>query len=73
MKAAQEIDSGIGPTAQRHDRNAQGGRAHARHTRDVLFGVRVDPPDGAGARNAAGKTLKRVMRDEYWKDSAVKI
>jgi acyl-CoA synthetase (AMP-forming)/AMP-acid ligase II len=24
-------------------------------------------------RNAAGKTLKRVMRDEYWKDRAVKI
>ncbi|MEP6833998.1 MAG: hypothetical protein ABJB74_11410 [Gemmatimonas sp.] len=21
-------------------------------------------------RNAAGKTLKRVMRDEYWKDRA---
>ena len=24
-------------------------------------------------RNAAGKTLKRVMRDEYWKDRAVRI
>lgn len=24
-------------------------------------------------RNAAGKTLKRVMRDEYWKDRVVKI
>ena len=24
-------------------------------------------------RNAAGKTLKRVMRDEYWKERAVKI
>jgi acyl-CoA synthetase (AMP-forming)/AMP-acid ligase II len=24
-------------------------------------------------RNTAGKTLKRVMRDEYWKDRAVRI
>jgi acyl-CoA synthetase (AMP-forming)/AMP-acid ligase II len=24
-------------------------------------------------RNAAGKTLKRVMRDEYWKDRTVRI
>jgi hypothetical protein len=24
-------------------------------------------------RNAAGKTLKRVMRDEYWMDKGVRI
>jgi len=24
-------------------------------------------------RNAAGKTLKRAMRDEYWKDRAQRI
>jgi acyl-CoA synthetase (AMP-forming)/AMP-acid ligase II len=24
-------------------------------------------------RNAAGKTLKRVMRDEYWADRTVQI
>ncbi|HEU4723021.1 MAG TPA: hypothetical protein VFS59_16790, partial [Gemmatimonadaceae bacterium] len=24
-------------------------------------------------RNAAGKTLKRVMRDEYWKDRTQRI
>jgi len=24
-------------------------------------------------RNAAGKTLKRVMRDEYWADKGVRI
>jgi hypothetical protein len=24
-------------------------------------------------RNAAGKTLKRVMRDEYWAEKSVRI
>ena len=43
-------------------------RVSARYQQVCEIVVRAEFP-----RNAAGKTLKRLMRDEYWKDTGGKI